>query len=151
MPIVNACLSCILLKDNHKHKFISMGVLNMKRFVKLAGVLLAAVSITVCTSTSPSSPAPKGATGSATATAEGYTGDITVTLTMENGVITAVTADGPDETPGIGARAVMLLPAEIVKKGSPDVDILSGATFSSEGVITAAKEAIEKINAANPQ
>jgi fumarate reductase flavoprotein subunit len=123
----------------------------MEGFVKLAGILLAAVSITVCSNTPPSPPAAKGATGSASATAEGYTGDITVNVTMENGIITAVTADGPEETPGIGARAVMILPTEIVKKGSPDVDIITGATYSSEGVITAAKEAIEKINAANPQ
>ena len=34
-----------------------------------------------------------------TGTAKGFGGDVTVTLTVENGVITAAKAEGADETP----------------------------------------------------
>ena len=39
-----------------------------------------------------------------TATAKGFGGDVTVTLTIEDGKLTAVKAEGPDETEGIGSK-----------------------------------------------
>jgi hypothetical protein len=50
-----------------------------------------------------------------TKTEKGFGGDVTVTVTLENGVITAVKAEGPKETPGVGGKAIAQLPALIVK------------------------------------
>lgn len=78
---------------------------------------------------------------SATATSQGFGGSVTVTVTALDGRITAVTAEGPDETAGIGSRAIEELPARMVEAGSVEVDSVSGATFSSEAVLSAARSA----------
>ena len=88
-----------------------------------------------------------GASGTAAATAQGFGGDVTVTVTMENGKITRVEADGPNETQGIGSRAITMLPQRMVEQNTVAVDALSGATMTSQGLLEAAKEAAAKINA----
>ena len=75
----------------------------------------------------------------ATGTAKGFGGDVTVTLTVENGVITAAKAEGADETPGVGTPALEQLPAAMVAGNTVNVDVVGGATFTSNGVIEAAK------------
>ena len=57
-------------------------------------------------------PAPEGAR-TVTATRPGFGGDISVTLTVEDGKITAASATGENETEGIGSRAVAELPAAL--------------------------------------
>ena len=47
-----------------------------------------------------------GVSGDFTGTAKGMGGDVTVTLTLEDGKITGCTAEGKDETPGIGTLAL---------------------------------------------
>ena len=44
--------------------------------------------------------------GDFTGTAKGMGGDVTVTLTLEDGKITDCIAEGKDETPGIGTLAL---------------------------------------------
>ena len=77
-----------------------------------------------------------------TGTAKGFGGDVTVTLTIENGVITAAKAEGNDETPGVGTPALENLPAAMVAGNTVNVDAVAGATFTSNGVIEAAKAAL---------
>ncbi len=78
----------------------------------------------------------------ATGTAKGFGGDVTVTLTVTDGVITEAKAEGADETPGVGTPALEQLPAAMVAGNTVNVDIVSGATFTSNGVIEAAKLAL---------
>jgi fumarate reductase flavoprotein subunit len=85
------------------------------------------------------------ASGTATGTAQGFGGEVTVTITMENGVITEVSALGPNETPGIGSEAVAQLPDRIKAQGSADVDGITGASYSSQAVKEAAQAAIDQI------
>ena len=77
-----------------------------------------------------------------TGTAKGFGGDVTVTLTVENGVITAAKAEGADETHGVGTPALEQLPAAMVAGNTVNVDVVAGATFTSNGVIEAAKAAL---------
>ena len=77
-----------------------------------------------------------------TGTAKGFGGDVTVPLTVENGVITAAKAEGADETPGVGTPALEQLPAAMVAGNTVNVDVVAGATFTSNGVIEAAKAAL---------
>jgi fumarate reductase flavoprotein subunit len=86
-----------------------------------------------------------GVSGSASASANGYGGPISVTVTVENGKIVSVEADGPAETQGIGSRAVANLPGAIVAANSVNVDGVSGATVSSQALLKAAQEAYSKI------
>ena len=77
-----------------------------------------------------------------TGTAKGFGGDVTVTLTIDNGVITAAKAEGADETPGVGTPALEQLPAAMVAGNTVNVDVVAGATWTSNGVIEAAKAAL---------
>ena len=81
-------------------------------------------------------------TVTAEGTAQGFGGNVTVTLTLENGVIVDAKAEGADETPGIGTPALEQRPAAMVAGNTVNVDTVSGATFTSNGVIAAAKAAL---------
>ena len=76
------------------------------------------------------------------ATAKGFGGDVTVALTLENGALTAVTAEGASETNGIGSRAIELMPAAMLAANSVEVDGVAGATVTSTAVLEAAKAAL---------
>ena len=79
-----------------------------------------------------------------THSAKGFGGDITVTITVTDGVLTDVAAQGPDETAGVGSQAVEQLSAAILEAGSPEVDGVSGATLSSNALKQAARAAMEE-------
>ena len=86
-----------------------------------------------------------GASGSGTASAHGFGGNITVTVTVEKGKITEVLADGPHETAGLGSTALISLPAQMVQRNSVEVNAVSGSTITSNAIIEAAKAAVDQI------
>ena len=80
------------------------------------------------------------ASGPLTGTADGFMGPITVEVTMDGDTITGVTVVSNSESaPG---TALEDIPAAIVAANSPDVDIVAGATYTSNGIINAVKNAI---------
>ena len=83
-----------------------------------------------------------------TGKAKGFGGELTVTVTTENGAIAAVTVDSHNETPNIGTKAIDELPAKIVAANSADVDTVASATVTSKAIIAAVKNAMDP--AANP-
>ena len=83
-----------------------------------------------------------GVSGEFTGTAKGMGGDVTVTLTLTDGKITGCTAEGKDETPGIGTMALEQLPGAIAESGSIAVDGVSTATITSNAIKEAAAAAI---------
>ena len=83
-----------------------------------------------------------GVSGDFTGTAKGMGGDVTVTLTLEDGKITGCTAEGKDETPGIGTLALEQLPAQIAETDSIAVDGVSTATITSNAIKEAAAAAL---------
>lgn len=80
--------------------------------------------------------------GTYVGTGEGYGGEIEVEVTVENGVITEVTVLNHDETEGVSDPAFAEVPDAIVENNSADVDVASGATFSSEGIMEAVNNAL---------
>ena len=75
---------------------------------------------------------------------------VSVTLTVTNGFISELLVDGPDETVGIGVgvgSAEPRLRTAIMDRNSFDVDVIIGATYTSDAIITAGKEALEAIRA----
>jgi hypothetical protein len=82
-----------------------------------------------------------------TGEADGFGGKITVTVTVENGKITAVEAKGDDETPAIAGPALTEIPARMAAAGSADVDVFAGATWTSKGIIAAVKAALGQTEA----
>ena len=82
-----------------------------------------------------------GATGTSyTAEAQGFGGTVTVTVVMDGADIVDVQVTGDAETPGVGTMAIEQLPAKIVDADSADVDVISGATITSEAIKTAVKD-----------
>ena len=61
-----------------------------------------------------------------TASADGFGGVVTVSLTIEDGKLVDVTVEGPNETQGVGSNAVEMLPGIMLKANSVDVDTISG-------------------------
>jgi fumarate reductase flavoprotein subunit len=88
------------------------------------------------------------AAGSATGTGQGFGGAVTVTLTLEGGWITEVTAAGPGETPSIGGIALARASELIKKRNGADFEAVSGATITSNGIKAAAQQALDQILAA---
>ena len=83
-----------------------------------------------------------GVNGTFEGTAKGFGGDVTVTVTLTDGVMTDVKAVGVNETEGIGSKAIENMPAAMVENNSIAVDGVSGATFSSDAVKAAAEAAL---------
>ena len=78
-----------------------------------------------------------------TASANGFGGMVDVTVTIgDKGGITDVTAVGPDETPDVGGAAIPILVSQILQRQSADVDVVSGATYTSNAVREAAAAAL---------
>lgn len=86
----------------------------------------------------------KSVSGTFTGTAKGMGGDVTVTLTIADNVLTDVKAEGPNETEGIGSKAIEKLPGEMVAGNTITVDAVSGSTITSNAIMEAAKAALEK-------
>ena len=82
------------------------------------------------------------ADGTYEATEQGFGGDVTVALTIADGKLTDVKVTGDHETDGVGSRAVELLPQVMLSAGSVEVDGVSGATVTSDAILTAAKAAL---------
>lgn len=75
---------------------------------------------------------------------EGFGGDVKVSVTVSGGKIVSIDAfEHEDEDDAYFNRAVKLLD-DIVEANDPEVDTISGATFSSNGLIEATKNALDK-------
>ena len=83
-----------------------------------------------------------GVSGDFTGTAKGFGGDVSVTLTLTDGAITGCTAEGKDETQGVGSEAIAKMPGAIAESGSIAVDGVSGATVTSTAIKEAAAAAL---------
>ncbi len=79
--------------------------------------------------------------GTYTGEAGGYGGTVSVTITVDATTITEAAAEGGDETPAIGGAALEELAQQIKEAQSGDIDGVSGATITSDGVRAAAKSA----------
>ena len=107
---------------------------------RIAALVLAAAmvfSLAACggksESTAASSSSSAGVSGEFTGTANGM-GEVTVTVTLTDGVITDCVVEGPDETEGIGSVVVANAPEEVVSANKGSIDVVSGATITSNAV-----------------
>ena len=114
----------------------------MKKKNVLASLLLAgAMFLTACGGSASSTSAAGGVSGSFTGTAKGM-GEVSVTLTLTDNVITDCTAKGDEETSGIGSVVIEQFPGEVVEGNTVNLDSISGATITSNAFVEAAKAAL---------
>ncbi|MBQ8313429.1 MAG: flavocytochrome c [Clostridia bacterium] len=84
------------------------------------------------------------ADNSYTGTGKGFAGDIKVTVTLaDDGSIVDVVVDECNDTPGVCDLALEKVPADMKALNSINVDTVSGATFTSKGILEAVKNALE--------
>ncbi|HPT35742.1 MAG TPA: FMN-binding protein, partial [Bacillota bacterium] len=77
-------------------------------------------------------------------TGNGLFGPIKVSVTMEGGKIVDIKVLEHRETAGISDPAFKRVPQDIIEKQSlEDIDTIAGATFTSEGIIEAVKNALQ--------
>ena len=75
--------------------------------------------------------------------AQGFKSTITVEVTVAKGALTQVEVVEHDDTPAIAQKALDQIPHSIVEAQSWEVEAVSGATRTSEGIMTAVKNALE--------
>ena len=80
--------------------------------------------------------------GTYTATAQGNNGPVTVSVTFSADAITDVTVVEHSETAGLSDRPITEIPAAIVENQSLAVDTVSGATNSSNAILTAVADCV---------
>ena len=82
--------------------------------------------------------------GTYTAIGQGNFGDVEVSVTFSATKIVSVVVGTNNETPGLSDPALIGIPAAIVKRQSLAVDTVSGATHSSEAVLSAVADCVKQ-------
>ena len=108
----------------------------------VTGATISSSAVVACVNAASKFVQEAGAAGVLTGTADGFMGPITVSVTMDGDTITAVEVVSNSETPEIAGTALEQIPAAIVAANSADVDIVAGATYTSNGIINAVKNAL---------
>ena len=85
------------------------------------------------------------ATGTATGNAMGFGGNVYVTITLDNGLITNVEISAPHDTVMFVTPVVNRAPGMMKQNNSAQFDAISGATVTSVAVSQAAQMAIDMI------
>lgn len=82
--------------------------------------------------------------GTYQAAAHGYNGDIVVEVTVTDGALETIDVLEQAETEPVIDRALPIIKERIEQEGTPDVEAVSGATFSSNAIKRATAEALEE-------
>ena len=122
-----------------------------------AGTIIPVQAVPISTSVQTPSNAQSGVyvDGTYTGTGEGFRGEITVEVTVVGGAIQDITVISQQEDAQFFNRAESTVIEEILSSQSVDVTPVSGATFSSNGIIEAVSNALnlefENPNTTNAQ
>lgn len=87
--------------------------------------------------------------GTYTGTANGYRGEVNVTVIVKNGNISSITIDSYKDDSQFFNKAKNTIIDEIISSQSTNVKIVSGATYSSKGIINAIANALNNTSTAN--
>ncbi len=83
--------------------------------------------------------------GSYSGSGEGYRGTVTVSVKVEQGVITELTVENAEDDQTYLERAKTgIFPAILEKQSADAIDTVSGATYSSKGLIEAVQNALKE-------
>ncbi|MDL2218683.1 FAD-binding protein [Christensenellaceae bacterium OttesenSCG-928-M15] len=133
-----------------------------KRILTMALVMLLTVSLIACNTAQPA-PQPTQqqpeaqpsaqpeqqetglySEGTFTAGAQGHNGELTVETTFSKSEIVSVKVLSHSETEGISDAALARIPEEIVSAQSLAVDTVSGATYTSEAILSAVADCVQQ-------
>lgn len=123
----------------------------MKKTTRILAAALAAVMLFCLAACAPAEsgggPSPGQSAGAYTpgdytASAQGYGGEVTVTVTFSEDAMTGIQVGENQETPGIGGAAIESLPAKIIEGQTLAVDGVAGATFTSNALFAAIEDCV---------
>lgn len=118
---------------------------SLKTVVTLAAIILLALSFAGCAQDQPAPPATgNGEIQVVQGEGMGYNPDvpIKVEVTLDGGVITDITVLEHGETEGLSDPAFEQIPAAIIEAQSTNVDVVTNATDTSNGIMEAVADAI---------
>ncbi|AFS78129.1 FMN-binding domain-containing protein [Gottschalkia acidurici 9a] len=75
--------------------------------------------------------------------AKGYKSNIKVSVSVKDNKISDVKVISHDDTPSFTDKTIEVIPKEIVNKQSTDIDVVSGATLTSKGILDAVNNALK--------
>lgn len=113
----------------------------MKKLIELVLTVMLAFSVTACSQPAKTTSL---ADGTYTVVTEGMQEGLTLDVTFTEGKIAEVKVVSHNETAGVSDPAIERLPEIIVANNSVNVDVVAGATFTSNGIIDGVKKAIEE-------
>ena len=121
----------------------------MDKMKKLTGIFICvfAIALTACGTKEKNyniSDSGSWKDGTYTETAKGKKGDFDVTVIISEGKISDIQIGDNKETPDLGGKAIAELPAEMIKEQSYEVDAITGATITSNGVKDAVARCLEQ-------
>lgn len=119
----------------------------MKKFLSLIMAMMLMITMVGCGTTNNDTADAKFTAGTYTAEAQGFHGPVKVEVEVDAESILSITVVEQDETQGVGSNAIDALPGLIVKHQSLAVDGVSGATVTSEALITAVEAALVEAGA----
>lgn len=111
----------------------------MKKFVGLALSIILATGLVAC-----GSKPIIYKEGTYEGNAEGHIGPIKVQIVTDQYVIKNIVILEEQETPVIAEIVYKKLPAKVIKANSPEVEVVAGATYTSNGLIRAIKDGLNK-------
>ena len=121
-----------------------------KRALAMLLAVLMIISVTACSQQTPTvTPEEKGifTPGTYTGEANGLNGLIKVEVKVDANKILEVKILEHKESPGISDNAIRNIPESIVEYQSLNIDTVSGATYSSNGILEAVKNALSSSGA----
>ncbi len=117
-----------------------------KRILTLILAFMMIISVTACSQETAQEPIVEEEgifkPGTYTGEANGLNGTIKVEVTVDANNILEVKVLEHKESPGISDNAIISIPESIVKYQSLKIDTISGATFTSDGILEAVKNAL---------
>jgi len=90
----------------------------------------------------------KYADGTYTGSGRGYSGTTKVSVVIKNDKITSINLISENDSQRQFQSAWSSIPSKIISSNSTDVSVVSGATYSSEGIISAVEDALSQAEAA---
>ncbi|MBZ9687752.1 FMN-binding protein [Clostridium estertheticum] len=111
----------------------------MKKLVGLALSIVLATAIVAC-----GSKTIIYKQGTYEGNAEGHIGLIKVKIVTDQYEIKEITILEQQETPVIAEIVYDKIPPKVIKANSPEVEVVAGATYTSNGLINAIKDGLDK-------
>lgn len=120
---------------------------NFKKSITASAVILAILAITACTTTTPEG---KYLDGVHQVSGKGKKSEITLEVKVEQGKISSVKTVSHQETESLYLNAERLFSEIVTRNGHENIDAISGATYSSNGILKAVN-ALPRIDGTQPE